>query len=137
MAVQASVTNNSTAYNFYAFSDTSESRFFLNLNLSGPTYDNKRFHAPGWSGNALIRAGFTGQVLTLRVRYQGILATVFALYKADATAFGARNNSISDGANTWSRCTLLTAERQGDEKSQGATTTKFFEVKYTFQIEQE
>ena len=67
MAALCSVTANGTTISFNALSDTGP-RYFIDLIPTGRAYDNKRFHAPGWNGNVIVRSGYTGQQLALLVR---------------------------------------------------------------------
>ncbi len=82
MATLCTVTANGIDRDFKAFSDSGP-RYFFDLIPSGASHDNKKFHAPGWNGNAVIRGGFTGQQLVLIVRYQDTLTNANAAWKAD------------------------------------------------------
>ena len=136
MSTFVTCTANSTAIAFKSFDELGP-RYYKDLVHSGPQYDIKRKRAPGWNGNAIIRGGFTGERLVLIVRYQDTLANAFAAWKSDKQLFAEYNTSINDGVYTWERCTMLSSERITEELAYGAGTTKFFEVRYVFEVEEQ
>lgn len=140
MATLLSVTANSTTIEYKEFTDTGP-RYFIDMIPGGRVYDNKRFRAPGWSGNVLIRSGYTGQQLALIVRYQDTLTNANAAWKTDRDLFAQYNCVINKsivGETPWDRCTLRpgSGERITDELAYGASGTKFFTVRYVFDVEQ-
>jgi len=130
-----SVLSNGVVTNFVSF-DAAGPRYFIDFIDSGKIYDNKRKRAPGWNGNALTRGGFVGQSIVLNVRYQAILTAATAAWKEDADRWAANNAAITDGVSTWSRCTMRSSERTSDEMGRGASTDKFFSVRYVFDVEE-
>ena len=140
MAAQITVVSNSVTTEFLQFSDTvgSVARYFIDFIPQAADFDNKRFRAPGWNGNALIRGGFMGQQLTLNVRYQATtLAGAAAAWKADRDRWAEYSASINDNVTTWSRCTLRpgSGNRTTEDLAHGPTH-KFFEVRYVFDAEE-
>jgi len=134
-----SITANGTTVNFDKLGDAGP-RYFLDFIPNGPQYDYKRFRAPGWNGNALIRGGYTGQQLVFNARYQGALSTINNAWKADRDLFSQYNCVINDIGDSliWSRCTLRpdSAIRTSDELAYGPGGTKFFSVRYVFDVEE-
>ena len=139
MAIFASVTSNSITTNFLSFGSAAP-RYFIDLVPSGSVYDNKHFHAPGWNGNAIIRGGFTGQQLALIVQYRSTLSLANDAWKTDRDSWAKYNcivNKAVVGETPWSRCTLLSSDRITDEMANGADGTKWFNVRFLFQVEEQ
>lgn len=136
MSTFVSCQANGTTINFKSFDDTGP-RYYIDLIASGPVYDIKKKRAPGWNGNALIRGGFMSERLVLNVRYQDTLANATAAWKDDKQLFAQYNTAITDGVTVWSRCTMVSSERTSEECGYGAGTTKFFSVRYVFEVEEQ
>lgn len=136
MATAFTVTANSSAIEFKDFGDAGP-RYYIDDIQSGPMYENLRFRAPGWNGNALIRGGFTGEQLALIVRYQDTLVNAIAAWRADKNLFAQYNCTLNDGVTTWTRATMRSSERITDEFGRGASAIKFFEVRYVFDVEEQ
>lgn len=137
MATLYSILTNGTTTNFGKLNVDSGPRYYIDDTLEEPKYDNGKFHAPGWNGNAIIRRGYTGQKIILNVRYQGILADIHAAWKTDRDLFAQYNNQLTDGVTVWARATLESAARTSEELAYGAGTTKFFTVRYVFTAEEQ
>ena len=140
MATLCTVTANSTTLDFKQLSIDTGPRYFIDLIPGTPVYDNKKYRAPGWNGNALIRGGFVSQQLVLIVRYQDTLSNANAAWKADRDLWAQYNcvvNKAIVGEAAWNRCTLVSSDRTSDEMAHGPGGTKFFEVRYVFTAEEQ
>jgi hypothetical protein len=141
MAVKASVQYTSDlglqTVSFYDFSDNN-TRSFIDYIPFGNVEDNKRFHAPGWNGSALIRGGFIGAQLVLEVRYKDDLTSANSTWRSDREAFAKYSCKITDGDSLYKRCTLRpgSGERTTSEKASGVSGKGFFNVRYVFDIEE-
>lgn len=122
---------------YYPFAD-GNIRNFLDFIPSGNVQDNRRFSIPGVNGNFLIRAGFRGLALTLKVRYKGLLADCNAAWKSDRENFARYSTAIDDDQTFYSRCTLRpdSGQRTTGEQASGNSGLAFFDVRYVFDIEE-
>lgn len=68
--------------------------------------DEKRFHPPGVTGSYLVDGGRIGQDLSLRMRYRGSLADVYAMYGSDKRAWQGTTITIATPEGTYTRCRL-------------------------------
>ena len=114
-------------------------RSFLDLIPSGNVQDNKRFSIPGVDGNFLMRGGFRGHSLDLRVRYKGALSACASAWQSDRQAFAKYSCTVDDGSSTFTRCTLRSdsGQRTTPERASGASGDAFFDVRYVFDVEEQ
>jgi len=124
--------------NFYDFAD-GNGRSFVDSIPSGNIQDNKRFSIPGVDGNFLIRSGFRGLQVSLKVRYRGSLSDASAAWESDREAFAKYNCALGDAVKfTYNRTTLRSnaSSRITEELASGASGLVWFDVLYIFDVEE-
>ena len=119
----------------YATHSIASGRKALDIAVSAPNYDVRRFHPPGVDGNLIIRMGRTGQKITATVRYIGdSLSAARALYRSDREAFA--NTAVTivdDEGQTITNCNMMTCERASPPKATGrAVGQTFFDATMVF-----
>ena len=137
MAISFSVTTDTGTTTFSAITGD-PLRGALDMENSAPEYNNRVFNIPGVDGNYISRQGQRGGRLTLTVRYYGTAGTSFAACKTDREDFAKQSCSITDGTETYTRCTLISGQRMGPEQTANVNGTynTFFDYRYDFRVDE-
>lgn len=86
----------------------SNARQALDFDAGAPFQDQKRFHAPGVSGQYLIRGAMIGRHISVVVRYlASSVDAVEALYQADASDFVLKQVTIACLGQTYPGCNII------------------------------
>ena len=83
---------------FNALAGATAGRYCLECFPENFEYVKRRFHAPGVTGNFIVRGGRNGGRIVARVRYIGAFANVGANYIADKNAW---NNTAVTVIDQW------------------------------------
>lgn len=79
-----------------------------------------RFHAPGVTGNFIVRDARNGGKIYAKVRYIGTLAGALGNYNTDMLAwYNTAVTIVDENGTTWNSCNLLHMSRLSKPRSMG------------------